>query len=134
MNHLVTWSPGMKLDILEQAVILKAYSFYNKNKTTTSQALGISIRTLDSKLEKYEKLIFEEELALEARKQERAHQLKRARGDYSGTPPGPEARSTSRLESASQLSSKQAVPVHVGTEVQEMLPKQSAASGSRRGR
>ncbi len=47
------WQLGMTLEDLEREAILKAYSFYGKNKTHTAAALGIAIRTLDSKLSKY---------------------------------------------------------------------------------
>lgn len=47
------WQPGVTLDQVEKEVILKALSFYHGNKTVTARALGIAIRTLDNKLEKY---------------------------------------------------------------------------------
>lgn len=54
MDNQIMWSPGVTLEDIEKQVILKAFRFYRGSKTTTSQALGISIRTLDTKLEKYE--------------------------------------------------------------------------------
>lgn len=44
---------GLTLEIAEKIVIEGAYRYYGNNKTTTAQALQISIRTLDTKLEKY---------------------------------------------------------------------------------
>lgn len=49
------WTPGQTLEAIEREVILKAYRFYQQNKTHTATALGISIRTLDAKLAKFAK-------------------------------------------------------------------------------
>ncbi len=54
MNDIILWSPGVTLEAIEEQVILKAFSHFHKNKTATSNSLGISIRTLDAKLEKYQ--------------------------------------------------------------------------------
>lgn len=45
----------MSLYEVEKLVVERAYAHYDKNKTTTARVLGIAIRTLDSKLEQYEK-------------------------------------------------------------------------------
>lgn len=50
---MINWQPGMTLDYLEEQAIRSAFSFYRNNKTATASSLGISIRTLDSKLEIY---------------------------------------------------------------------------------
>lgn len=47
------WQPGTTLEGLEREAIETAFRFYEKNKTATAQALGISIRTLDARLETY---------------------------------------------------------------------------------
>ena len=39
---MITWFPGIKLDVLEKMVIEKAFAFYHKNKTQTANALGIA--------------------------------------------------------------------------------------------
>lgn len=52
---MITWYPGMTLESLEQQVIVAAYRHNHKNKTQTAKALGIAIRTLDNKLEQYDK-------------------------------------------------------------------------------
>ena len=49
----VHWYHGMKLSDVERLVIIRAYSFYGRNKTKTAEGLGISIRTLDARLEEY---------------------------------------------------------------------------------
>lgn len=50
----MTWQPGVTLKDLEKEAIIKAYNFYQKNKTKTAGSLGIAIRTLDNKLKEYE--------------------------------------------------------------------------------
>ncbi len=55
MMNTVIFQPGMTLEELEKHAILCSFRFHRGNKTATSNALGIAIRTLDAKLEKYEK-------------------------------------------------------------------------------
>ncbi len=77
---MINWSPGVTLDEVEEQVIRKAFTHYRGNKTTTANSLGISIRTLDSRLEKYaleEKKRVEKEEMLQ---RERDAFLMRARG------------------------------------------------------
>ena len=50
---MIEWSLGMTLADVERVVILKAFRFFQGNKTRTAAALDIAIRTLDSKLEQY---------------------------------------------------------------------------------
>lgn len=50
----IYWQSGVTLDDVEEMVIKKAYRFHSENKTHTARDLGISIRTLDAKLKKYE--------------------------------------------------------------------------------
>jgi DNA-binding NtrC family response regulator len=52
---MILWQPGVTLEDIEKQVIQKAFSFYRGNKTATAKSLGIAIRTLDAKLEKYDK-------------------------------------------------------------------------------
>ena len=47
------WQPGKTLESIEREVIQQAFRFYQGNKTATANSLGIAIRTLDAKLEKY---------------------------------------------------------------------------------
>ena len=80
----VIWTPGMSLENLEKQVVKKAFAFYGKNKTATSNSLGIAIRTLDAKLEQYEKEdAKEQELKDELKTKEREY-VKRARGQETG--------------------------------------------------
>lgn len=81
MNDFIIWSPGVTLDQIERQVIEKAFAFFRKNKTQTAQALGIAIRTLENKFERYEK---EDAAALEAqaqREQAAADFQRRCRGE-----------------------------------------------------
>jgi transcriptional regulator with PAS, ATPase and Fis domain len=48
-----TWVPGMTLKKMEELVIKEALIFYKNNKTKTAKKLGIAIRTVDHKIEKY---------------------------------------------------------------------------------
>ncbi len=50
---MIEWTPGLTLADVEKIVILKAFKFFQGNKTRTAGALDIAIRTLDAKLEQY---------------------------------------------------------------------------------
>ena len=52
---MINWTPGVTLDDVEKQVILKAISFFGGNKTVTARTLGIAVRTLDYKLERYKR-------------------------------------------------------------------------------
>ena len=78
---MMDWQPGTSLDAAEKAIILKAYAFYKQNKTQTAQSLGIAIRTLDTKLERYE---HENKMDLEKKAVEKARHdvfLRKQRGN-----------------------------------------------------
>ncbi len=47
--------PGVTLKQVEKEFVLGAYQFFHGNKTATASALGVSVRTIDNKLERYEK-------------------------------------------------------------------------------
>jgi DNA-binding NtrC family response regulator len=51
---MINWYPGVTLRELEKEAIQKALQFYRWNKTATAQSLGISVRTIDNKIAKYE--------------------------------------------------------------------------------
>ncbi len=53
MNNSIEWYPGITLEMIERQAIEIAFQHFHGNKTTTAQALGIAIRTLDSRLQKY---------------------------------------------------------------------------------
>lgn len=48
------WQPGLTLENLEELAIKEAFKFHQGNKSATARALDISVRTLETKLEKYE--------------------------------------------------------------------------------
>lgn len=52
---MVSWIPGITLETVERETILQAFKFYHEDKTATANALKISVRTLYSKLEQYDK-------------------------------------------------------------------------------
>lgn len=93
MNQLV-WTPGITLEEIEKQVIILAYKHFRCNKTTTANALGIAIRTLDNKLEKYD---FESKAEIERERMDhikRTDFLARQRGNvpnniYGGYSPTP---------------------------------------------
>lgn len=49
----LNWQPGVYLKDVEKQVIKLALKFYRGNKTQTSIALGISLKTLDRRIEQY---------------------------------------------------------------------------------
>lgn len=141
MNVNLQWQPGMTLDEVERICIEAAYSFYHKNKTQTSIALGISIRTLDAKLEKYadeQRIRVEKQAADVIRNKEINDRLRgiipNAQSAKYKSEDLPSATTGLRLESPSQTPAKYDVPVQVEHKVQEVLPSQTASSGKKRGR
>jgi len=142
MNEII-WGPGMSLAAVEKLVILKAYQFFRFNKTTTANALGISTRTLDNKLEQYDKeagLAKEREM-YEQRKREEF--LARSRGQLPNnintafaTPQIPGVLGThagARMESIANTAEKPAVSMQERVEVQKVLPA-DAPKGSTKGK
>lgn len=55
-----TWFPGMTLEDMEKKVVEKCLRYNDNNKTKTAAMLGISIRGLDSKLERWNKPVIAE--------------------------------------------------------------------------
>ncbi len=146
------WSPGTTLAEVEKQVILIAFKFYREVKTSTASALGISVRTLDAKLELYE----QEEKGNEERR--KIHESKRAdeRRKSLGQPglpvesqtvssngpriegnriipavARPKANAGNGVESGSGSTAERTVPVREREKVQEVLSPKVAAGGSR---
>ncbi len=149
MNEAIIWSPGVTLDNIERQVIFKAFSFFGKNKTQTAQALGISIRTLDNKFERYAKEDEGEREWHEKRKREQSNFLARARGIHPAqydiangqTSSYPQSVQNSgaaneglRVEPAAEPAAQLEMPVPKRQEVQSVLPKHATAGGSRKNR
>lgn len=76
----VNWAPGITLEQMEKSCILAALRFYRGNKTQTAHALGIAIRTLDHKIEKYEADAKAEEERKKQSESDRQAILNRMRG------------------------------------------------------
>lgn len=142
MSELITWSPGVTLDSIEKQTILLAFRHFRGNKTTTANALGISVRTLDTKLDRY---LEEGQAEKERQKNEqlkREEFLRRQRGELADStwripPPNPQAQAGAshldagvRVESASSAPQKSAMPVSEQKEVQGVLPSKAPASGA----
>lgn len=134
----VNWSPGMTLEELERHVIAKALRFYRGNKTTTANALGIAIRTLDNKLEKYERDEIAEKEFQANERQKRADWLTRSRGVHgaqydtaTGRTDSYQANAGLGVESPVNVTAKPTMPMQERAEVQTMLPKQTAQGGQR---
>lgn len=85
----IVWSPGVSLDAIEQQVIVKAYHFFQKNKMQTASALGIAVRTLDAKLERYEKEEKDRAAFMEEEKRKAQAFVDRQRGFVSQVPEAP---------------------------------------------
>lgn len=152
MSGQILWSPGISLDAMEKMIIIEAYRFFRSNKTATASALGISVRTLDNKLEKYEQEQVEEKERYENEVRRRQEFLLRQRGNPPNnigipyTPTAPhvsgalQAKSSAHahagvhLESIANASEKPAVSLPERTEVQKVLPKQPSPSGKGKGR
>ncbi len=140
MNDNISWVPGIKLEDMEKACILQAIRFYRGNKTQTSIALGIAIRTLDHKLEKYEAEGIAERARYDRDKQDRIATLNRMRGIVQSEPTEQsnapqtlrEASVGVRLEPFAEPTTQQQMPVLERQEVQAVLPKQAAAGHKRR--
>lgn len=144
-DGIIIWSPGVTLESIEKEVILRAFNHFRKNKTATANALGIAIRTLDTKLEKYE---VEEKAQVDreyGERQKRADFLDRSRGIVgqnvhpNAPQEGAEAmrnRPTAGLpmESVVNVTAKHAVPVQERSKVQTVLPSHTSQGHSRKAR
>lgn len=131
----VFWSPGMTIEALEQQVILAAYSFYRGVKTVTAESLGISVRNLSDKLDKYAVDEAAGKLTNDERSEARALELQYARFGGRPTPTpkprtvnGEEAVTVYASQSASNPTSQPALSVPERKEVQSVLPRQVAAT------
>ena len=51
----VFWSPGMKIETVETQIIKSALRFFENDREVTCRSLGISRRTLDSRIADYKK-------------------------------------------------------------------------------
>lgn len=148
MNEQIFWSPGVTLEAIEKQTVQVAFRHYRGNKTATANALGIAIRTLDSKLEKYSQDEKDEAARHERERKQRSEFLERQRNgdkpdltaklnhaasniDNSPKPDGEingGAASGVQLESAVKVATQQTVPVSERAKVQKVLPKEATKS------
>jgi hypothetical protein len=146
---VVQWTPGMTLESVERAVVVAAFRHYRSNKTMTANSLGIAIRTLDLKLEKYaadDKAGTEKE---DAERKRREDWLIKQRNGYGPDGPGslvrmrkavdapaagPAPAAGLRVESPVKAAPQPAMSVHERKEVQGMPPAAAAAGSVRKGR
>lgn len=137
-NDMITWSPGVSLEEIERQVILKAFNHFNKNKTATAQSLGIAIRTLDNKLEKYEADGKREDAANVAYREERVKFLARQRGNVQTNPQtgndllGPIA--GFHMEPSPEAAAQSDMPVPKRDQVQKVLPTRDAKGSQQKTR
>lgn len=140
MSEILGWTPGITLEEWEKIAIQKAFHFFRGNKSQTASALGIAIRTLDSKLEKYE---LDRKLAQEAyekEKRDNARILERLRGVSpadtveAGRSSLYRADTGVHLESPTFTGQEPDVSLPKREEVQTLLPPELTISGPRRGR
>jgi len=77
---MITWSPGMSLEDIENKVVEKAYDYYRKNAQQTANSLKISLEKLQEKIKNF--AIKEQEVneALQREKMHYQDYLRRARG------------------------------------------------------
>ncbi len=129
MNE-VTWCPGMTLEHIEKLIIKKAYSIYQGNKTMTARSLGVAIRTLDNKFEKYKKDDEDDQTSVADNRSIRAELLRKARGDShlhrkaSSWSDVPSADTGKRMEPVAVASKEYEVSLPESEKVQGVLPPQ----------
>jgi hypothetical protein len=137
MNEVINWSPGVTLEHIEKQAILLAFRFYRGNKTATANSLGIAVRTLDNKLEKYEADGKAEKERQENESARRKEFLARQRGIQPSIDPekvvsGPVAGIHS--QPIAETPSESEMPMPKRKEVQGVLPAKDAARSAGKGR
>ena len=98
------WQPGQTLDDIERITIESALKFYHGNKTQTANSLGITIRTLYNKLERY--------------------------GVEDGQTNGVQTEERVRVEPDVKVSEEQSMSMRQRQEVQELPSKSDAADST----
>lgn len=140
-NETIQWSPGVTLELIEKQVILKAFQFYRGRKTETANALGITVKTLENKLNKFEA---DAEIWKAKEKNATAQRelfLARQRGintpnnvEGHRPPEQPSAPTGIRVESVANTSSEHEMPMPQRAQVQTVLPKQASQGGFKKSR
>lgn len=129
---MIQWRPGITIYLAEKEVILQAFKFYQSNKTATAHALGISTRTLDNKLERYES----DRQYEQQRAEHLAHYERSLLDEQRGKVPAgtaaqiaktfQHAASRFHMESAEEIGSESDLSLPEREEVQEMLSTETA--------
>ncbi len=132
----VFFSPGMTLEALEQQAILSAYAFYRGVKTTTAQSLGISVKTLGDKLERYGQIDTERKSRDAEKAEHRARELHAARfgrpavqtteSEHDEQAHGDAPYAGVRSQSAAKASEEQRLPLSEREKVQGVLHGKSS--------
>ncbi len=135
------WIPGQRLEYVEQIAIQEAYQFYRGNKTQTAASLGISINTLNTKLEKYLADERDRKLAQERYREQQDEFTRRARATAAqfvigSNVPSPHARPSEgfHVESFAQIPSEQSMSMSERPQVQKVLSNKAPGSSDKRSR
>ena len=128
---MISYVPGYTIESVEKMIIQQAFAYFKGNKTQTAQAIGIAIRTLDAKLEKYESDDREHKLKHEQLQRQRDAVLARQRAIPGSNP---ELTARIQMESVTQVLTEQVMSVSQRSEIQEVLPQENRRqhSGSNR--
>lgn len=135
---MMDFNPNMSLEELEKLCIQHRMRWWKGNKTQTANTLGIAIRTLDAKLEKYGDDDRTQRDNEEREGIERERVLARMRGVTAEAvrETGPSINSGAsagvRMESIANAPTEQPVSLPKQLEVQKVLPSQTPASGKGR--
>lgn len=139
MNNMNGWTPGIDLEQWEKLAIEAAFHFYRGHKAQTAIALGISVRTLDSKLEKYDFDRGQARDRYERDKIENARILERLRGKHNDPAQAVENGTSSlyradtgvHMEPPTFTGKEPTVSLPQREEIQAVLPIEPADSRSR---
>lgn len=147
-----SWMPGKTLEQIEKEAIQQAFKFYQGNKTQTAASLGIAIRTLDSKLEKYEAERIDHEKRMKDADEREKLFRDRSRGNVAAInaaansplrQPTQEARTIQngdgtspgvRMESSQEVTSEHAMSMSKREEVQGLSSRSASSSNTKRAR
>lgn len=79
-NSHIVWTPGTTLEQIERQAIELAHAFF-RNKASAARSLGISVKTLETKIKKYEAEDADEKRLEHDRSEDRKRLLAAQRGD-----------------------------------------------------
>ncbi len=134
VSRNVTWAPGMTLSEMERQVVKSAYAYFDEDKTRTANALGISVKTVYSYLERYA----EEDLVTEQRKEDekrdKQNWLERSRRGHAAVDGNDSFSSQGHdLQSSTNTAQKRQVSVSERSKVQDVLPTKDSTHRHGRG-